>query len=216
MRIALLSESILLLRLYAPEIAQGHADKDGTNNPSFFAFYDVRDGRVIGLHHNSDIDLLHMYNAYYLDFRHPHSQHPFFAWRAASNKRLLERVKNSDDNTRQTSIRRALNQIPPPCQALSPSPYVDTSFFDFDSSVISATDRVKTVVVDSVRFYARDTMRPAFDLSISRPGDDPQMRKYVHWIFHPFDPLIISNVREGTPQNPHNPARYVNLHTNRA
>ena len=205
LRVALFNESIAVIRFYAPEVVSMQTpDQHGTIFPSYFVFYDLETNEILSLYHNGDEELLNLYNRFYLDFRNAEAQHPNFIWRSMNNKRMMERIKTSTPATLLTCIRRTLSQIPPPCQAVSPSPYLDSNLFEYDSSLISPTDRGKTVGADSVRFYARDSMRALFELRLS--GKNPRMnaerqymtshKKQVNYCVHPYDPLIISSVRD--------------------
>lgn len=108
------------------------------------------------------------------------------------------------------------NMMPFSPQNFSCSPYLDYSLFSYDDRFIANLNRPKINIGDTVLIYDRKSMHPQYRLHLEKnvydrilygpPCDNSnKVREMVVFIFHPFEPLILSIQKM--------PTRYVlNIH----
>ncbi|TPX59699.1 hypothetical protein PhCBS80983_g02300 [Powellomyces hirtus] len=106
--------------------------------------------------------------------------------------RTIEKARNGGYTE---AIKRTLSTLPHNNQSLIESPYLDQDLYSYDLRNVTNYDRPRPVGEFPTRFFDRETGKCKFSIDPNpiRPvaGALPTKR-YVSYIFHPSEPLIIS------------------------
>eukprot|EP00731_Ephydatia_muelleri_P015761 Em0009g185a len=212
-RMQLLDEGHLLLK-FATEDVVTMRQSDPTSQPALFGVYDVVTTEFLHIYDNTSESLLRLYELNADHFRtavsHPYC-HQISSVANSGHARALhhkfkQTIMGAKYGGRMEATRRLLGQLPICCQSYSCSPFLDLSLFSYDDKWISALERPKPCEDSSVKFFSRNGGIFAFELHMgasssssqgaSQSGSTP--RKLVAYIFHPYEPFIVSIQRANT------------------
>jgi de-etiolated-1 len=174
----------------------------------FFAVYNFVDAEVVSVHDNSDERFLEIFERHFEWFVPRPSDGPLTANAQMStaitafSKERMQRQKeamlSAKSGGRNFTTKRILIQVPLSPQAISDSPYFDSSLFTYDERIISSSDRLKPCSEHPVKFHSRRTNAVVFKVTPGGPmlaGTAPrsrQQKRLVSYLFHPTMPFAIS------------------------
>jgi de-etiolated-1 len=101
-------------------------------------------------------------------------------------------VMNARNEGETQAVKRILSALPFSPQSWSESPYFDKSLYNYDEKVISSTERPKQCADHPIKFYSRSDDQVQFKITPGLPDKQDRSKKYASYIFHPFQPFIIS------------------------
>lgn len=212
-RMQLLDETHLLLK-YATEDIVTMRQNDPTSQPALFGIYNITTTEFVRIYDNTSEALLRLYELNADHFRTAVS-HPYcYQISSVANSvharalhlKFKQTIMGAKYGGRTEATRRLLGQLPICCQSYSCSPYLDLSLFSYDDKWISALERPKPCEDSSVKFFSRTGGLFAFELHVgassllqgSAQSGSSTSRKLVAYIFHPYEPFVVSIQRANT------------------
>jgi de-etiolated-1 len=209
-KLQLFDERHILIK-YAPEEVVNLRSPDIR---SLFVVYDVHRAIVLDVFENHSIDLYRHMELYCDVFRNPtpalycntasSPSNSFFAY--AIQRRCVQALTVARNGGCQEARRRIMLQLPVAAQSFTPTPYLDHNLFAYDEKWINALERPKAGCDHPIKFYERESGYLRFSLMTGNgvfPDDSsssasPTDRKLAAFIFHPFDPFVITVQRSNS------------------
>jgi de-etiolated-1 len=207
-RLQLIDRDHLLLK-YAGEDVVAHKVNDQLSRPAFFVLYRFPDAQILNIFESSSPSFLTIAENFLDHLRAVAiNPEPLAAFSPSLANNIYARANH--DKTKRTivyaryggeleAVRRSLLILPLSSQCWSTSPYFDNNIFMYDEKWISPMERPKPCSDFTVRFHSRLTGRHVFSLNMvkSPPGVEQPHKPVAAYIFHPFEPFVISIQRKG-------------------
>ncbi|KAI8894494.1 De-etiolated protein 1 Det1-domain-containing protein [Globomyces pollinis-pini] len=217
-RMQFLDSDKILIKFGSINNIAGRASDSTVAYTAFFVFYCISSTKVLGVYENSSAELYEMYENWDC-FRPPANPDvPFYYTTTPSNNQYVRdmvrknmyAVQKARNGGVAQSIKRVLSCLPYNPQSYHESPYFDSALYMFDEKGIGIADRTRICPDFPCKFRSRKTSKVKFKLD-SNPTPNStchrSQRKFVSYVFHPFDPFVLS-----IQQSPSNPS-VVNIHT---
>lgn len=173
------------------------ADEKDLYLPSFFVIYNMITTEILNIYENNSSELFGIFKRFRDHFRnaslHSPTQFSFYNYfKRDMHNKIFETITNDEGQTH--AIKHALYALPYSCQSYSVSPYFDLTLFNYDDKLVSPTKRMEKCSYPIIRFIARDSGLLRFEMytGFSERIHRPSVRRFVDFVFHPFDPFAIS------------------------
>ncbi len=200
-KLQLLDEEHLLIK-YASEEVVTYRNGDPTNMPSLFVVYNMTTTQILAVYEHTSPELLRLMENFQDHFRnswlHLSPQFPSSPSSSLYAQRIQQMFKSTliaaKNGGQREAISRMLTQLPISAQSYSPSPYLDLALFTYDKKWVSQLERPKTCGDHPIRFFTCDSgmLRFKINTGAAERQVSPNNRRQVAFIFHPFEPFIIS------------------------
>lgn len=200
-KLQLLDEEHLLIK-YASEEVVTYRNGDPTNMPSLFVVYNMNTTEILGVYAHTSPELLQLMENFHDHFRnswlHLQPQFPSSPSSSIHARQIQQMFKwtliVAKNGGQREAISRMLTQLPISAQSYTPSPYLDHALYSYDDKWVSQLQRPKTCGDHPIRFFTRDSgmLRYKINLGASERQVSQTNRRLVAFIFHPFEPFIIS------------------------
>lgn len=194
----------MLIKFGSPDYIIGR-NSDQASQVAFFVVYHIPSTKVIFMLNNASEELLNLYENYCDFFRPNYTQNTISLISSPSNnayekdnlRKLYNNMKTAKNGGIGPAVRRILSYIPLPPQCFSESPYFDPNLFSYDEKVIASMERPKSYNDSPIKFYSRYDCSLRFKIpnpprSRANHHDTHRSKRYATFIFHPYDPFIIS------------------------
>lgn len=200
-KMQLLDESHLLLKFGCPDVIQQRSQADLNNQTSFFVVYNMYSTEVIGVYENTNKDFAQTFEQFCEHFRACSRPTGLIKYRSTCSNNSFVRehlmkqkvaVMNARNGGETQAVKRILSALPFSPQSWSESPYFDKSLYNYDEKVISSTERPKQCADHPIKFYSRSDDQVQFKITPGLPDKQDRSKKYASYIFHPYQPFIIS------------------------
>jgi hypothetical protein len=200
-KMQLLDESHLLLKFGCPDVIQQRSQADLNNQTSFFVVYNMYSTEVIGVYENTNKEFAQTFEQFCEHFRACSRPTGLIKYRSTCSNNSFVRehlmkqkvaVMNARNGGETQAVKRILSALPFSPQSWSESPYFDKSLYNYDEKVISSTERPKQCADHPIKFYSRSDDQVQFKITPGLPDKQDRSKKYASYIFHPFQPFIIS------------------------
>uniref|UniRef100_A0A0B6ZDW5 Uncharacterized protein n=1 Tax=Arion vulgaris TaxID=1028688 RepID=A0A0B6ZDW5_9EUPU len=206
-KLQLLDEEHILIK-YAIEEVVTFRNGDPFNMPSLFVVYNMNSTEILGVYEHTSPELLELMENFHDHFRnswlHLQPQFPSSPSSSVHARRIQQIFKwtliVAKNGGQREAISRMLTQLPVSAQSYSCSPYLDLALFSYDDKWVSQLERPKTCSDHPIRFFTRDSGMLRFKISTGAAERQlpPISRRLVAFIFHPFEPFVISVQRTAT------------------
>ncbi|TPX44184.1 hypothetical protein SeLEV6574_g04662 [Synchytrium endobioticum] len=221
-RVQFIDQHHLMIKMGNLEQVVGKNVEPTTTTSSFFVIYSLVTTQVIGIFDNASGSLLNALESWDSLRGVPYSDPIQFVSSIANNDYARETVwkhmyavKKARNGGAAQAIKRILSQLPMNPQSFVETPYFDQGLFSYDEKLINSSDRTRLLSDFPVKFYSRNTGVFKFRIDplpvpfgvtpAAAPGRGMQKR-YVQYVFHPTDPLILTSlINPGAPS-------FINLH----
>lgn len=199
-KMQLLDESHLLLKFGCPDVVQ-QRQADLNNQTSFFVVYNMYSTEVIGVYENTNKEFAQTFEQFCEHFRACSRPTGLIKYRSTCSNNSFVRehlmkqkvaVMNARNGGETQAVKRILSALPFSPQSWSESPYFDKSLYNYDEKVISSTERPKQCADHPIKFYSRYDDQVQFRITPGLPDKQDRSKKYASYIFHPYQPFIIS------------------------
>lgn len=200
-KMQLLDEAHLLLKFGCPDAVQQRSQSDLNNQTSFFVVYNMYSTEVIGVYENTNKEFAQTFEQFCEHFRACSRPTGLIKYRSTCSNNSFVRehlmkqkvaVMNARNGGETQAVKRILSALPFSPQSWSESPYFDKSLYNYDEKVISSTERPKQCADHPIKFYSRSDDQVQFKITPGLPDKQDRSKKYASYIFHPFQPFIIS------------------------
>jgi hypothetical protein len=200
-KMQLLDESHLLLKFGCADVVQQRPQSDLNSQTSFFVVYNMYSTEVIGVYENTNKEFAQTFEQFCEHFRACSRPTGLIKYRSTCSNNSFVRehlmkqkvaVMNARNGGETQAVKRILSALPFSPQSWSESPYFDKSLYNYDEKVISSTERPKQCADHPIKFYSRSDDQVQFKITPGLPDKQDRSKKYASYIFHPFQPFIIS------------------------
>lgn len=200
-KMQLLDESHLLLKFGCPDVIQQRSQADLNNQTSFFVVYNMYSTEIIGVYENTNKEFAQTFEQFCEHFRACSRPTGLIKYRSTCSNNSFVRehlmkqkvaVMNARNGGETQAVKRILSALPFSPQSWSESPYFDKSLYNYDEKVISSTERPKQCADHPIKFYSRSDDQVQFKITPGLPDKQDRSKKYASYIFHPYQPFIIS------------------------
>jgi hypothetical protein len=200
-KMQLLDEAHLLLKFGCADVVLQRSQSDLNNQTSFFVVYNMYSTEVIGVYENTNKEFAQTFEQFCEHFRACSRPTGLIKYRSTCSNNSFVRehlmkqkvaVMNARNGGETQAVKRILSALPFSPQSWSESPYFDKSLYNYDEKVISSTERPKQCADHPIKFYSRSDDQVQFKITPGLPDKQDRSKKYASYIFHPFQPFIIS------------------------
>lgn len=200
-KMQLLDEAHLLLKFGCADVVQQRPQSDLNSQTSFFVVYNMYSTEVIGVYENTNKEFAQTFEQFCEHFRACSRPTGLIKYRSTCSNNSFVRehlmkqkvaVMNARNGGETQAVKRILSALPFSPQSWSESPYFDKSLYNYDEKVISSTERPKQCADHPIKFYSRSDDQVQFKITPGLPDKQDRSKKYASYIFHPFQPFIIS------------------------
>lgn len=172
-RLQILDENNLILKyVLTKELINNNVD----HYPSIFVFYDVSKKEIFAVYDENFFQLYENFADNLIQYNVP-IKFPCSITSSYHARNNYEKYKRN--------VKKFLYQFPLSSQSFSSCPYLDFALFSYDVKHISSFDRAKMCEDNQVKFFGLDG---AFKFKL----DIEDGKKMVSYIFHPYEPFVIS------------------------
>ncbi|KAH8298280.1 hypothetical protein KR018_012478 [Drosophila ironensis] len=161
-----------------------------------YIFYMITIEEVVGVYPDDSVDLLQIILQFYDQMSNVRSMQTGDAPSLPLLFFLKQNFVDANDSIpfiRQAAL-RFNPSVPVSSQCLSPSPYLQFNQFSYDDRHISPLERPNSSWSEPIVFKDRTTKRVKFRLHVRarRPTNALSPRELCAFIWHPFEPLVLS------------------------
>lgn len=160
-----------------------------------YVFYCITGENVAGVYEDDSVDLQEIVMHFYEKMCNLRSQQ---TGHAASTPTPTPYMQQSMLNKTTPLMRQAAllfnPSVPVSTQSFSTSPYLNYNVFSYDARLVSPLERPKACSTEPIVFRDRATNLVKFRLNTTayRPPNAKAPRELCAFIFHPFEPLVLS------------------------
>lgn len=161
-----------------------------------YVFYCITNETVAGVYEDDSVDLQEIVMHFYEKMCNVRSLQ---TGDAASTPTHFYMQQNWLNYNKTTSVMRAAAlrfnpSVPVSTQSFSTSPYLNYNEFSYDDRLVSPLERPKACSTEPIVFRDRSTNLVKFRLNTTayRPPNAKAPRELCAFIFHPFEPLVLS------------------------
>ncbi|KAI8591859.1 De-etiolated protein 1 Det1-domain-containing protein [Geranomyces variabilis] len=167
----------------------------------FFVMYRLSTTEVYGVYDNASPELYSMVETDPRFFGSPTastfhlSTPPTSLFAREGLQRQFRTVEKARNGGYTQAIKQLLSQLPFNNQSFIETPYLNQDIFSYDNRAISNYDRPRRACDFPTRFFDRNSGAYRFSIDPSPcPGQagNAASKRYVTYIFHPFEPFVIS------------------------
>ncbi|XP_037950207.1 DET1 homolog [Teleopsis dalmanni] len=161
-----------------------------------YVFYCISKCAVMRVFSRSSIELLYLLRNFCDNFRNVRSLQSLDSSSSSSNNAYYRAAFNNAIASVNGGVAEAAMRfnptLPISSQSFSTAQYLDYNLFCYDDQLISALERPKLCSREPIRFTDRNTNITKFRLFLETSVDLRPNHQLVTFIFHPFEPFIIS------------------------
>lgn len=199
-KMQLIDNDLLLLRYEERPMDSAVTSMLTTGEPQaprrLYVFYCITSENVAGVYEDDSVDLQEIVMHFYEKMCNVRSLQ---TGDAASTPTHFYMQQNWLNYNKTTPVMRAAAlrfnpSVPVSTQSFTTSPYLNYNVFSYDDRLVSPLERPKACSTEPIVFRDRSTDLVKFRLNttVYRPPNAKAPRELCAFIFHPFEPLVLS------------------------
>ncbi|KAI9105750.1 De-etiolated protein 1 Det1-domain-containing protein [Phlyctochytrium arcticum] len=181
------------------------AAQSQTEPNALFVIYSLLTTSVIGIFDTGSEEFLEYHEKFQVGMgtlynlhgrAYPNVSNSIFA--RCAFRRSMCSVAKAKNGGRLQAVSRILAALPRNEQTVIDSPYLNCDLYKFNDKYLSDSDRACRVGDMPIKFFDRESGRLKFRIDphskVSRQRQEPGVhnKRYVRYIFHPYEPFVIS------------------------